>query len=428
MDISKIKELQDFYTDELKNNILSFWLPSCEDKEFGGFLNCFDNFGKQLVSYDKYTWSQGRFIWMFAYLSQTPCPIFSSEERESFLALAKQGTEFMMKHCLISENNFKCVFLMERDGTPKQVEQGAPLDMSIYADCFAILGMAMYAFVSGAKTVYNFTKKLYDSAIERIKNNNFRTLPYPLSEQFRCHGIPMIFSNVSRELLRAAQKLNKGDVPQILKNIEHFASDILNNFVDEYNIMHEVITQDNKFFEQILGQHMNPGHTLEDVWFLFDAADLTDHKEWNEKILNIALKALENGWDEEYGGLLHYCSVTGGKPVGDYKGVENETMTKQLSGWADKLWWVHSESLYTTLLCYFRSGNANFLNWYKRIAEYTFSTFPNPDKTIGEWIQIRTQNGSPQDKVVALPVKDPFHITRNLILILELLKTQMEAV
>ncbi|MBA7699205.1 hypothetical protein ES703_107895 [subsurface metagenome] len=31
---------------------------------------------------------------------------------------------------------------------------------------------------------------------------------------------------------------------------------------------------------------------------------------------------------------------------------------------------------------------------------------------MGEWIQIRNREGKPEDKVVALPVKDPYHITR----------------
>ena len=35
--------------------------------------------------------------------------------------------------------------------------------------------------------------------------------------------------------------------------------------------------------------------------------------------------------------------------------------------------------------------------------------------------KILTREGKPQDKVVALPVKDPYHITRNLLLLVELL-------
>ena len=50
---------------------------------------------------------------------------------------------------------------------------------------------------------------------------------------------------------------------------------------------------------------------------------------------------------------------------------------------------------------------------------YVFKVFPN--REIGEWMQIRTREGKPINKLVALPVKDPFHIMRDFIKIVELL-------
>jgi N-acylglucosamine 2-epimerase len=50
-----------------------------------------------------------------------------------------------------------------------------------------------------------------------------------------------------------------------------------------------------------------------------------------------------------------------------------------------------------------------------RIEDYTLRTFPDHDH--GEWLQIRSRDGSPLDQVVALPVKDPMHIARSLILL-----------
>ena len=49
---------------------------------------------------------------------------------------------------------------------------------------------------------------------------------------------------------------------------------------------------------------------------------------------------------------------------------------------------------------------------------YTFATFPDGPGL--EWTQIRSRNGKPLDEVVALPVKDPFHIARALLLLVEL--------
>ena len=150
MDSAVRNKLYDFYSKELKENILGFWLSRCEDTQFGGFLNCFDNKGENLVSHDKYTWSQGRFLWVFSRLASTDAPLFSEEERKEFLRLAENGYVFLKKHCLMGKDDWRCVFLMNRDGTPKKVGSYDTLDMSIYADCFVIIGMAAYSLASGA--------------------------------------------------------------------------------------------------------------------------------------------------------------------------------------------------------------------------------------------------------------------------------------
>lgn len=56
---------------------------------------------------------------------------------------------------------------------------------------------------------------------------------------------------------------------------------------------------------------------------------------------------------------------------------------------------------------------------YQKTAELTFRVFPDP--VAGEWIQIRDRNLEPESKVVALHVKDPYHIMRNLVYIIEML-------
>ena len=428
MEKSRIKELIGFYENELTNNILSFWLPRCLDQKNGGYFNCFDNRGKELISHDKYTWSQGRFVWVWSKLATMDCGTFTQEQRAQFLELAKSGRDFLMKHCLIGKDDWRCVFLMEEDGTPKYTEGYDQLDMSVYADCFVIAALGKYAEAADDKESYDFCKKLYESAVRRVRENSFHTLPYPLSPQYRAHGIPMILSNVTKEIYRAAELFDPDYVNTLRENLDGFTSDILDHFVDKNNVLHEIIlAENNKFFYNLLGQHANPGHTIEDMWFMVDAADILNKPDRIPAIAEIAKKAFENGWDKEFGGLLHFCAVNGGEPKGDTAGVEDEPMMKQtLSGWGDKLWWVHSEALYTSLLCYDRTGDEEFLAWYDKVFAYTFEKFPNPDREIREWVQILKRDGTPQDKVVALPVKDPYHITRNLVLIIELLH-QMEA-
>lgn len=80
--------------------------------------------------------------------------------------------------------------------------------------------------------------------------------------------------------------------------------------------------------------------------------------------------------------------------------------------WSGKVWWVHGEAPYTTLLGYELTKKLSLFELYERIRDYTFKTFPNPNGDMGEWIKIRDREGNFANKVVALPVKDPLHITQ----------------
>jgi len=431
--------LKAFYQNELTNQILAFWLPRCEDKEYGGYVNCFDNAGENLVSYDKYTWSQGRFVWMFSRLATMKTQMFSRAERNAFLRLAENGKDFLMKHCLMTDEEverqndggerIRCVFLMERNGTHKHVVGCTSLDMSVYADCFVVIGMAAYAAASGDDEAYRFGRRIYESVLRRVNGGTYKTLPYPLSAEYRAHGIPMILSNVTKEMCDAAKILDSSYLPYLKERLEEFTGDILNHFVDERGTVHEVISADNQMIEGLLGQHANPGHTIEDMWFMLDAAEILQKPSMITKAAGIARRALEIGWDEQYGGLLHYVPTDGGnsekwltaEAQAEHNLCGELTETQVIGGFGDKLWWIHSEALYTTLRLYLETGDEQFWAWHEKVFAYTFRVFPNRDPEIREWKQICMRDGRPQEKVVALPVKDPFHITRNLILIIELL-------
>jgi N-acylglucosamine 2-epimerase len=124
------------------------------------------------------------------------------------------------------------------------------------------------------------------------------------------------------------------------------------------------------------------------------------------------------GWDTAYGGLLRYVDRAGGEPQGALRGGRYEQLVRDT--WSMKLWWPHSEALYALLLAWDMTGDDELLELYWLVHRYTFATFPNPDAAVREWIQIRDRQGQPDDRVVALPVKDPYHILRDAMLIIEL--------
>jgi N-acylglucosamine 2-epimerase len=408
------------YEHHLQTTLLPFWLRAV-DEEDGGYYTCYDNSGSRLVSHDKYTWSQGRFVWIFAKLASMQASTFGEMERENFLKLAAHGAEFLMKHCLLENGN--CTFLMDKKGTPKLISKDEEYDSSIFADCFVVIGLAKYAAVAKAVTSLSFARKLYASIVDRIEKGTYNMEPYPTPQGYKSHNIPMIMLNVSQELLESIELLQDTDTEGLKTSMNNYMEEITMNFMDEYGVLNEMITIDNHREQSLLGRYCNPGHAIEDMWFVIHAAEKLNMPHMIGKATKATKKMIELGWDADYGGLFLFVDREGGQPKGSTIGIENTSMVQQIErNWDNKLWWPHSEALYTTLLCYKLTHDEDLLELYEMIHNYTFRTFPNPDIEVGEWIQIRDRKGEPISKVVALPVKDPFHIIRNVIYIIELLE------
>jgi N-acylglucosamine 2-epimerase len=396
-------EYKSFYLQHLKETILPFWLNRAIDDERGGVFTCFDNADGTLLSTDKYVWSQGRAAWLFAALSEMD--EFTAGERARFLEIAGNTASFIAKHAFLENGN--AAFLLTREGAMKEPVPGGGYDTSVYVDNFVSLGFSRYARASGDTRFAELADRSFASMLRRVGSGRYASAPYPVPGGYRSHGPSMIATHNAREL---------GWTEQAKASM----NEVLGRFCDGKHIR-EYVPADGGFDDgTLLGRYINPGHILECMWFLLDAARDCGDKEAIAKIMDIILNALETGWDREHGGLLLYCDKDGGSPRGSLPNPEEPMGRKVAEDWGCKLWWVHSEALYTTLYAYKVSGDARFLEWHEKLHDYTFDTFPNPDKTVGEWINVRTRDGTPDPRVVALPVKDPYHIARNLLLLAQL--------
>jgi N-acylglucosamine 2-epimerase len=272
----------------------------------------------------------------------------------------------------------------------------------------------------------DFAHDLYRSVLDRLASGSYRTEPYPTPEGFKAHGIPMIMLNTSYELAGALRALGDEASTQVDARADQYMHEIMDHFVAD-DLVHETIDTGNHIVpDTLLGRYVNPGHTLEDMWFVTHQALLKDDRDTIARAARIILRTLEVGWDDEFGGLLLFADQEGGQPQGSTAGMQDHPMVRKIENdWDNKLWWPHVEGLYATLLAFSLTGDRRLREGYQRLRAYTFATFPNPDAEVGEWIQIRDRQGRPQDKVVALPVKDPFHIIRALVLVIELLGQDM---
>lgn len=404
-----------FYLSEITENFFPYW-SKYEDKMYGGILNCINNYGDEIISDNKFTWSQGRWLWILGRIDQLiKEKVITNLEAEDIRRWMDSTYNFITKYS-IYEN--KCCYLLTRDGKMLKDASTGLYDASIYADCFALIGMSQYHKVTANPDI-QVVENLYHSIVTRIEENQFKTEPYPIPEGYHIHGIPMILVNTVYEYYQMKKELGYSYEEEREYALTK-ALYILNELYDETGLIREhKSTLENREY-RLLDRHVNPGHTLEDLWFLIEVLQDTNHlQEYLERILQIARVTFDLGWDKEYGGLLRFVDREGGKPKGEL--ISNIPCSYEkliMDTWDMKLWWPHSEILYLFLLLYELTGEEDMKSRYELSKDYVFHVFPNHE--IGEWIQILARDGKPMNKVVALPVKDPFHIMRNFIKIVEL--------
>ncbi len=407
--------LKTFYRHHIETDLLPFWSRAL-DHQNGGIYTCYNNQGNELISKHKYSWSQGRYLWLWSKLVSLIEAGRLTGDADQIRKHLQKTIHFIGKHVFLDSGN--CAFLLSETGEKIEPHPGSGYDTSIFADCFIVIGFAAYASMMKDPDCYQRATHLYKNIKHRIDNGDFRTDPYPVPDGFRSHAIPMILLNVSQELADAAENTGSTGTGEWYRDSIRYMNDIMENFYQPEQTVKEFLPMDVSLENTVICRHLNPGHAIESMWFVIHTARKIDRSDIVQKALKAIKHAVKIGWDIDFGGLFRFVDVSGGKPDGEKRNFKLEGMISQT--WDMKLWWPHAEALYALLLGYKMTGDVDLMKLHNKIHSYAFNTFPNPDPSIGEWIQIRERDGTPAEKVVALPVKDPFHILRSLLLILDL--------
>jgi N-acylglucosamine 2-epimerase len=214
----------------------------------------------------------------------------------------------------------------------------------------------------------------------------------------------MIWSMVLAELGAVAGER------RYLRSAAEFSDEIFREFHrPARNVVLEYVRLDGGEFPPPVGTAIVPGHAIESMWFqLHVGKRLGTGGDRTPLATGIIRRHLELGWDAaQGGGLLLAIDADGRADVG-WKFADT------------KLWWPHTEALYATLLAWKMERAPWSLEWYERLWRFCLEHYV--DWQHGEWRQKLTRSLAPLVETVALPVKDPFHLARSLILQIELLR------
>jgi N-acylglucosamine 2-epimerase len=367
------------YKTELLDNILPFWLRHSKDNEFGGFFTCLRRDGS-VYDTDKFMWLQGREVWCFSYMYN------NLQKNEEWLAMAKHGADFMQKHGRDVDGNW--YFSLNR--------QGQPLiqPYNIFSDCFATMAFASLDKATPNDAYKKIALDTFENIIKRQHNWKGKySKAYPGTRNLKNFSLPMILCNLSLELEHIIGK----------ERVDAFIPTLVNEVMDvfydkELGLVLENVYEDGSFADCFEGRLLNPGHTIEAMWFIMDLAKRINDTALIEKACAIMLHTIEYGWDKQHAGILYFLDAKGNPP-------------QQLE-WDQKLWWVHVEALVALAKGYAYTKNEKCMEWFNTIHNYTWEKFR--DKEHGEWFGYLNRRGEVLLDLKGGKWKGCFHIPRSL--------------
>jgi N-acylglucosamine 2-epimerase len=376
------------YKTELLDSILPFWMKHSVDQQNGGFFTCLDQFG-QVYDTDKFIWLQGRQVWCFAYMYN------NIEKKQEWLDIAKHGADFLIKHGRDEEGNW--YFSL--------TEEGKPLvqPYNIFSDCFATMAFAALDKASPSDEYKKIALTTFNNIIARRQNTKGKyNKNFPGTRSLKNFSLPMILCNLSLELEHI---IGKEKVNELVPDIIHEVMEVF--YQPKLGLVLENVNIDGSFADCFEGRLMNPGHTIEAMWFIMDLGIRLNDTSLIDKAVTIMLNTLEYGWDKEYGGIFYFLDIQGHPP-------------QQLE-WDQKLWWVHVEALVALAKGFQHTGDMRCKEWFDKVHDYTWSHFK--DQQYGEWFGYLNRRGE-----VLLPLKGGkwkgcFHIPRSLYQVWKTLET-----
>jgi N-acylglucosamine 2-epimerase len=310
------------------------------------------------------------------------------EKNKRWHANAKIGADFLAKKGMDANGDW--YFSLDRKGTPLI----APYN--IFSDCFAAMAFSQYALASGNEKAKTIALDTYQNILKRKSNPKGKySKAVPGSRPMITMAVPMILANLSLEMewLLSPKQLDSA--------LDMCVKEVLGLFYDKKEgLLIENVAPDGCRIDCFEGRLVNPGHSIEAMWFMMDIAKRRNDKDLLNKCCKIMLDTLNYGWDKKYGGIFYFMDVKGHP-------------TQQLE-WDQKLWWVHLETLVALIMAYANTGKKEYWNWFEKIHEYSWQHFY--DKKNGEWFGYLNRRGEVLFQSKGGKWKGFFHLPRALLL------------
>lgn len=410
MDIAKAQALREEIVSYLNNCLLPFWISRTVDKEYGGFLTHFDEFGNDSGEDEKSLIAQSRSV--FTYSSAHRAGYGGGKLAE----MARHGVDFLLNK-MWDEEHGGFYWMMNRKGEVVIDEK------IVYGHSFAIYSLSEYTLATGdprggeyAEKVFDLLQKhavdtFYGGYWEMFHRNwelkgpgaaggDRKTLDahMHLMEAFttlyECTGQQVH----RRKLLESIELLTKKIMhPQYGTGIPQFWAD----WTVAPQIKFDIVWGWDRFSED--GQKASAedntsyGHNSEFAWLLMHALDILKlpYDLHHDQIQKSFSHSVDNGIDWEFGGVF-----VEGSHAGEVYDREKE-------------FWQQAEMLIGMLDAYRYLKDEKYWNAYVNVHRFVFDKMIN--HKLGEWWPLMTRQGEPIWRHMSHSWKINYHDVRSMV-------------
>lgn len=392
----------------LTKGIIQFWTNNGVDKEFGGYLTCFDENGKLQDEDDKYIDTQARMIWGYS-------AFYQYAKNEEYLENARQGVKFLVDH--FWDKEYGGWFWKTNRG-------GDALDKGkeVYGQVFVVYALAKYSLETNDSRGITYANLTFDLlmkyCVDTLHGGYYENLErdWSLSASGYEAGdrksldIHMHVLEAYTLLFRCTkQEIHRRRLEEICELIPRHMIDWEagcggNQYALDFEILPPINIRRTWNAERETGEVLEEkvdstsyGHNLELIWLHSLALDELgiSKNDFIPMYKKLASHALRFGVDKVRGGVFR-----DGPHIGD-------PVVR------DKEWWQNCESMVGFLEAYQLTGDTDYLTSFISIWDFAVKFMIHHE--VGEWRQLLTEDGKVISGAIGIPWKVMYHSGRAML-------------
>jgi len=315
-------EFQTAVLDELKNNILPYWMTKAKDRQNGGFLGRIAGDETFYPDAPKGAILHARILWTFS-------AAYSLTQNSQYLEIANETQAYLLSH--FKDDVFGGIYwLIDSNGLPNDTKK------QMYAQGFAMYGLSEHARITGNQESLDQAIELYhlieDKSFDKRKNGYFEAFTREWNE----------ISDMRLSLKDANEKKTMNTHLHILEAytnlfrvwpsemLSQSLSNLIILFLDKF--MDPETGHLQLFFDEDWNKKegiISYGHEIETSWLLHEAAVVLGDKSLQTRVEAVVPKMVDAAREglQPDGSLLY----------------ELDTITGKID--AERHWWVQAEAV-----------------------------------------------------------------------------------